>query len=64
MSDDRCPHIERCELFPTLRLGTSLGYCLETYCYGDHSRCARFRFVQREGKRPPEGLLPNGALDE
>ncbi|MCA9708342.1 MAG: hypothetical protein KDK70_21005, partial [Myxococcales bacterium] len=59
----RCPHVERCELFPLLQLGGTLGYCLNTYCFGDFQGCARFRFVREHGRRPSPSLLPNGGED-
>lgn len=61
MSDtESCPNIPRCELFPRLSTGGALGYCLDAYCYSEFTRCARYRFVQEQGRRPPSTLLPNG----
>lgn len=57
----QCPHVQRCELFPRLRLGGALGYCLDEYCYGEHTKCARFRFAKEHGRRPSPNLLPNGS---
>lgn len=61
MADKRCPHVERCELFPLIRLGGVRGFCLDNYCYGEFGRCARFRYATEHGHKPPRGLLPHGA---
>lgn len=59
VDESQCPNIERCELFPRLQGGV-LGYCLNTYCYGDFSSCARHRYAKQHGRPPPITLLPNG----
>ena len=51
----------RCELFPRFRTEAALEFCLERYCHGPFETCARYRFVQLHGRKPPADLLPNGS---
>lgn len=60
MSEQECPNINRCELFPKIKLESSLTFCIETYCRGDFSRCARYQHGQQTKTKPPIDLLPNG----
>lgn len=57
---DRCPKVDKCELFPRFKLETALGFCLETYCHADYESCARYRYAQENKAKPPSDLLPNG----
>ncbi len=57
---DRCPNIDKCELFPKFRLEAALSFCLESYCHADYEQCARYRHVQEHRAKPPSDLLPNG----
>ncbi len=52
--------MERCELFPRFHTEAALEFCLERYCHGPFETCARYRFVQLHGRKPPSDLLPNG----
>ena len=60
MAGAECPNIHRCELFPKIKLRSSLNFCVETYCRGDFSRCSRYQHMQSTGTKPPSDLLPNG----
>lgn len=60
MAQEHCPNIERCELFPKIKLESSLTFCIEVYCRGDFTRCARYQHVKATKTKPPLELLPNG----
>lgn len=57
---DRCPNVDRCELFPRFKLEAALSFCLETYCHADYESCARFQHAREHKTKPPSDLLPNG----
>ena len=54
-----CPQVRSCPLFPMFTRQAFLKVWQDTYCEGDHTRCARFALVS-EGKSVPLSLLPNG----
>lgn len=62
MSDEQCPNIERCPMFPLFRHEGTLAVWKINYCETPGcARCERWqRFCRNE--RPPDGMLPNGKL--
>jgi hypothetical protein len=62
MSDQKCPNIEGCPMFPYFRHEGTLAVWKINYCESsDHTRCERYRLFL-EGKRPEDGMLPNGSF--
>ena len=52
-----CEYLPRCPVFARFKNSV----WVELYCRSDFEKCERFKLV-RKGQRPPDAMLPNGAL--
>lgn len=60
-SDQHCPHVPTCALYPRFSLKGALRIWKAHFCEHPekHLTCARFR-LNETGEKVPETLLPNG----
>ena len=58
-----CPKIERCPLYPELKLELSLRIWQSKFCNteGEYKGCARYK-LSKSGEMPDPRLMPNGDL--
>ena len=61
ISDDPCPQIPNCELFPLFQSKGAAGLFKIHYCQSDYTECARYR-VSITGRSVPRALLPDGTV--
>ena len=56
-----CPRIERCPLYPELKLELSLRVWQSSYCAteSEYESCARYKMAA-SGQMPDPRMLPNG----
>ena len=60
-----CPYIKECSIFATYMDPNDKKYMkiLNTYCYGDYKKCARYK-LKSNNKNVPVYLLPDGSSIE
>ena len=60
MSDENCPNIKTCPMFPKFTHEGTLAVFKMNYCEtATFDRCARYQLFL-SGERPDDKLLPNG----
>ena len=60
--NNSCPYLKECQIFATYS-GSSDKNCikiLNTYCYSDYDKCARYK-LKANKKKVPINLLPDGS---
>ena len=54
-----CSHVKSCGLFVQFALNPALDLWKEHYCFGEHTKCVRYK-LSKKGQSLPLTLLPNG----
>ncbi|MBN1612948.1 MAG: uracil-DNA glycosylase [Deltaproteobacteria bacterium] len=62
MKDDMCKWYPMCPMKRFYEQGQLDKRWIDTYCFGDHEKCVRYR-MEEAGEPHPDNMLPDGRTD-